>query len=65
MLPFARIVQYGNLAPVYENTGKYELQTLTDPIPLSRVAPALCSDGSFIYGYGWIRSSGNLRKYKD
>lgn len=58
MLPFARMVQYGNLAPVYENTGKYELQTLTDPIPLSRSGPALCSDGSFIYGYGGYGPAG-------
>lgn len=58
MLPFARMLEYGNVRPVYENTGKYELQTLTAPVPASRFAPALCSDGSFIYGYGGLGPAG-------
>ena len=64
MLPFVRMLEYGNVRPVYENTGKYELQTLTAPIPASRVAPALCSDGSFIYGYGGMGPGGTLGSTK-
>ena len=58
MLPFVRMFDYGNVAPVYENTGKYELQTLTGSLPLSRNAPALCLGNGDIYGYGGIGPGG-------